>query len=120
MAETHKQAFPFTAKECGESIEVRRLDDVFQDLKIKDNILLKMDVQGYEDEVIKGGEGVISRSRLLIVETSFRLLYEGQPLFGRIYEALVQRGFNYIGSWEQLVSPLDGAVLQADALFLRN
>jgi len=120
MTEAHKQDFPFTAAQRTETVEVKPLDDIFPDLKVKENILIKMDVQGYEDKVIKGGEKAISRSRLLIVETSFKLLYAGQPLFGEIYDSLVQRGFKYIGSWGQLASPSDGSVLQADAMFLKN
>jgi FkbM family methyltransferase len=120
MTQAHKQTFPFAANEHAETIAVRRLDDVVCDLEVKEDLLVKMDVQGYEDKVIKGGEQVISRSRLLIVETSFKLLYESQPLFGQIYELLVQRGFRYIGSLEQLASPVDGTLLQADALFVKD
>jgi FkbM family methyltransferase len=119
MSALHKTAFPYTVREAEEMIDVRRLDDVLRDVQLEDNILLKIDVQGYEDRVIAGGEKVLSRARLVIAETSFKTLYEGQPLFDDIYGLLTRRGFQYVGNFEQLLSPADGSVLQADAVFQR-
>ena len=120
MTDRHKDIFPFTAAETIETVDGRRLDDVLKDLYFEDNILVKIDVQGYEHRVILGGEKLLSRAKLLIVETSFLPLYEGQPLFDDIYSMLRQRGFAYIGNWEQFISPADGSVLQADAMFIRE
>ncbi len=50
MAELHKQSFPFAIKEKTEMIEVRRLSDVVRELNVRDPLLLKLDVQGYEDK----------------------------------------------------------------------
>jgi FkbM family methyltransferase len=120
MVDLHREAFPFTINETIETVEVKRLDDVLEDLYLEDSILIKIDVQGYEDRVILGGENVISRAKLLVVETSFQTLYETQPLFDAVYSMLMQRGFAYIGNWDQLISPADGSVLQADAMFVRQ
>jgi FkbM family methyltransferase len=120
MTDIHKKAFPFTVHETRETVEVRRLDDVAGDLCLQDNILIKIDVQGYEDKVILGGERLISRAKLIVIEVSFQTLYERQPLFDEIYRALRNKGFSYIGNLHQLRSPLDGSMLQADALFLRE
>jgi FkbM family methyltransferase len=120
MTEVHKKAFPFTVHETRETVEVRRLDDVAGDLCLQDNILVKIDVQGYEDKVILGGERLIARAKLIVVEVSFQALYERQPLFDEIYRALRSKGFAYIGNLHQLSSPLDGSMLQADAIFLRE
>jgi FkbM family methyltransferase len=120
MVDLHREAFPFTINETIETVEVKRLDDVLQGLYLEDYILIKIDVQGYEDRVILGGENVISRAKLLVVETSFQTLYETQPLFDAVYGMLRQRGFAYIGNWDQLISPADGSVLQADAMFVRQ
>ena len=120
MTEVHKKAFPHTVHETREIVEVRRLDDVVADLCLQDNILVKIDVQGYEDKVILGGERLIGRAKLIVVEVSFQTLYERQPLFDEIYRALRSKGFAFIGHLNQLSSPLDGTVLQADAIFLRE
>ena len=120
MASLHKEAFEFAVKTKPEKIEVRRLSDVAKELKLRDPVLLKLDVQGFEDKVIKGGEDVVARAKIIIVEVSFQTLYQGGPLFDDIYRLLIARGFTYQGNFEQLVSPTDRQVLQADAIFCRK
>jgi FkbM family methyltransferase len=119
MTSLHKTAFPFTAGETSASVDVRRLDDVVGTLDLDDQILIKIDVQGYEEKVIVGGQQLISRSRLLIVETSFQPLYEGQAFFDQIYSLLRNKGFQLCGVLEQLRSPVNGIPLQADMMFIR-
>src|SRR5215467_7715802 len=59
MQELHKQNFPFTAGESKETVRVRRLDDCAEEVKIEEEILVKLDVQGAEDKVIEGGKELI-------------------------------------------------------------
>jgi len=120
MEDLHKQAFPFTANACKEMVKIKQLDGVARDLDLTDNLLIKIDVQGYEDRVIRGGQETVSRAKVVIIETSFQSLYIGQPMFEDIYDMLKQIGFRYIGALEQLRSPLDGSVLQADSVFIKN
>jgi len=119
MAQLHKDAFPVSAGHTVEKVEVKRLDDVLRDYELKREILIKIDVQGYEDKVIGGAEQTIDKAKAIIIEVSFRELYEGQPLFQNIFQLLSEKGFRYFGNLYQLLSPVDGAPLQADALFVR-
>lgn len=118
MANLHKEAFPHSSGEALETVHVDTLDGMARELDLEDNILLKIDVQGYEAKVIMGGRNTLSRVKVIVVETSFRELYEGQPLFREVYELLCEAGFVYSGSWEELRSPLDGAPLQQDSIFI--
>ena len=120
MNELHKQSFTFAVKEQTEMIEVRRLSDVVRELDLRDPLLLKLDVQGFEDKVIVGGEDVVARAKIIIIEVSFQPLYEGGPLFDDVYRLLKERSFTYNGNFEQLLSPKDGRILQADAIFCRQ
>jgi len=120
IAELHKQLFPFAIKQKAEMIEVRRLSDVVRELNLRDPLLLKLDVQGFEDKVIAGGEDVVARAKIIIIEVSFQTLYEGGPLFDDVYQLLKEHGFTYNGNFEQLSSPRDGRILQADAIFCRQ
>jgi FkbM family methyltransferase len=120
MRELHKQAFPFTSKETLEKIAVKRLDDVVGGLDLAKNILIKIDVQGFEDRVIAGGLKTIQMAKLLILETSFESLYDNQPLFDTIYETVKRMGFAYHGNFSQLLSPIDGNILQADGIFIKS
>jgi hypothetical protein len=120
MTNLHREAFPQSGQETSEEITIRRLDDVLAPLKIDREILLKLDVQGYEDKVLAGSQEVLTRARALVIEVSFRKLYEDQPLFDDVYATLRAKGFAYQGNLYQLLDNRDGSVVQADALFLRE
>ena len=97
MTKLHKEAFPESAGDSIERVEVRRLDEIAAKLSLEPEILIKIDVQGYEDKVLAGADRVLSRSKAAIIEVSFRELYEGQPLFDSIHATLKQKGFTYMG-----------------------
>jgi FkbM family methyltransferase len=117
MLELHKSAWPHTDEVGTEEIEVRQLDTL--DLFLEPSVLVKMDVQGFEDRVIAGGRTTINAAACVITEVSFQMLYEGQPLFNDIYRMLRAMGFEFGGHWGQLPNPNDGRPLQADAIFIK-
>ncbi|NJM49203.1 MAG: FkbM family methyltransferase, partial [Alkalinema sp. RU_4_3] len=55
MGEVHKAAFPYTKDQTVQKIQIRRLDDLADQLELRRPLLVKMDVQGFEDRVIAGG-----------------------------------------------------------------
>lgn len=119
MADRCRAEFPFTAKTKLVSVEVKRLDDFASEIDLKTNILIKIDVQGFEDRVLRGGEQTIAKASVVILEASFVELYKGQPLFAAIYNQMRGLGFAYAGNLGQLRSPANGMPLQQDAIFLR-
>lgn len=119
MSDLHKDAFPWTAKSTPIAVQVQKLDHYADQMTLAPAVMLKMDVQGYECQVLQGGLRVLERADYVLVETSFENLYEGQSSFHDVYELLTAQGFAYKGSFDQMLSPLDGAILQADALFVR-
>ncbi len=120
MTEAHKVAFPDTRASQPISVRVERLDDMAAQITIIDPLLIKIDVQGYEDRVLRGGEQTIKRAKLIIIETSFEKLYEGQPLFDDVYRVLIDWGFTYLGSLGQLSDPRSGRTLQEDSIFMKS
>ncbi len=110
MAHLHKKLFPITAGEHLLPIETDTLDAVLRSKTLKGPILMKIDVQGFEDKVLAGAKEILKSVSVIIVEVSFKELYVGQPMFGDIYKLLTESGFKYIGSWDQdFRSPEDGA-----------
>ena len=85
---------------------------------LQDELLVKLDVQGYEDRVIAGGEMVLRRAAACIVEVSLDALYAGQPSFEHLAAQLNALGLRYAGNLEQTFAP-DGHVVFLDALFVR-
>jgi FkbM family methyltransferase len=120
MAELHKTSYPFTKNSMLDKVEVTLLDNIFQQLEIETPFLIKVDVQGFEDKVIEGGKKTFSQAKVVIIEMSFEVLYEGQKLFDEMYQIMRNFGFEYRGSLQQLLNPDDGRVLQEDAIFMRN
>ncbi|HTT33673.1 MAG TPA: FkbM family methyltransferase [Methylomirabilota bacterium] len=120
MAGLHKVSFPWTAETTPQSVEMKSLDACNGHLELDPKVLLKIDVQGYEAEVLRGAPRLLEKVDYVLLEISFRPLYEGQASFAEIHGILQGAGFSYSGNLEQLLSPLDGSLLQADALFLRT
>lgn len=122
MGKLHKEIFPFTQNMVKEKIAVRCLDDAVDEfnLHIKESILIKMDVQGYEDKVVFGGKDMFSKTSIIITEMSFVELYRGQCLFDGIYCLLKELGYIYAGNVGQLVNPQNGRPIQSDVIFLHK
>lgn len=120
MADTHKNSFDFAIQTNPIKVKVDTLDNVMTGKKIDFPMLIKIDVQGFEEKVIKGGMDIIKKADMVFCEVSFVELYKGQLLFGGIYEIFKNLGFSYAGSIEQLRSPETNAILQADAIFIKS
>lgn len=79
-----------------ETIRVKQdtLDNLSKSLAIKGVTLLKLDVQGFEMEVLKGGAKTIKNHiNYIIVEANFVKLYENQPTFTELNRYLNELGF---------------------------
>ncbi|RFM26494.1 FkbM family methyltransferase [Deminuibacter soli] len=120
MADAHISNFDTAVKTQQISVKIEQLDAVLDTAALQQPLLVKIDVQGYEDKVINGGGHVLKQATMIICELSFVELYKGQLLFADIVEKLKQLGFRYAGSLEQLRSPETNQVLQADGIFVRQ
>jgi hypothetical protein len=98
---------------------MERLDALAPALALSPPLLIKIDVQGYEDRVLRGGEETVKRAQVLIVETSFQRLYEEQALFEDVFRLLSGWGFRYAGALDQLLNPRSGEALQQDSIFVK-
>lgn len=99
-------------------VEVRSLDEyrAANDLAFPD--LIKLDVQGYELEVLKGATECLQRAKALIVEASFVEYYERQCLFHELVAFLAAAGLFVEAFGEH--TPIGLALRQTDVLFLRR
>jgi len=122
MKDLHKENFPPTVNESKIELKMCRLDDLIRIEQLSTPYLIKLDVQGLEEKVIKGGKKIIENAEYIITEVSFVELYENQPLFDKIYNILKQMNFQYMGNFDQLSSYISSEIMQADAIFkkIRN
>ena len=123
MTELHRGAFPESAagqEAQAVSVPVTTLDEAVKGLTLREKILIKIDVQGYEAKVIAGGDATFRRASAVLMEVSYLPLYEGQALFDDVYRLMRDLGFDYQGNLEQMIHPTDGRVVAADAVFIRR
>ncbi|MEM6843551.1 MAG: FkbM family methyltransferase [Bacteroidota bacterium] len=97
-------------------VEQVRIDKVIQDSQID---LLKLDLQGYELEALKGCEKVLDKIKIITTEIEFIPLYEGQPLFGDIDAFLRNNHFCLFNLYE-LYTQKDGQLTAGDAIYLNT
>ena len=119
LADLHKTNFDYATKTNKETIQVRRADSILDHKQLDKNILTKIDVQGFEDQVILGGRELINNSKVLICEVSFKELYKGQKLFGDIYSLAQEMGFSFMGTIDQLYNYENGQIISGDAIFIK-
>jgi len=119
MSETHKNLFPHTKEQTTEKIKIKRLDDVRGELNLLKEILIKVDVQGFEDKVIEGGKETFKKAKVILIENSFVELYEGQPLFDDTYQRLKSLGFKYRGNTQQKIDKKSGQIISEDSIFTK-
>lgn len=109
----------FGLEEAGQvATEVRRLDDYQAEKGLPPPDLMKLDVQGFELEVLKGSTRQLRAAKALIVEVSFVELYERQCMFPEVSGFLDQHGFSVHAFG--VTTPLGKPLVQADILFLRR
>jgi len=106
-----------------------RLDDLIGE---DDLDFLKIDVQGSELTVIKNGGRCLAHAVAIQAEVSFLPLYEEQPTFAEIDQALHKLGFvlhTFAAINKRMIAPLFdeknpyaalNQLLEADAVYVRN
>ena len=120
LSKEHRVAFPNAREISQVPIKISKLDTIFATQKIDSPNLLKIDVQGYEANVLRGGEETLKRIQYIVAETSFKSLYQGETIFLDLVRLIESRGFHFIRPVGWLSDPMSGEILQMDALFSRQ
>ena len=112
--------YPFTKEQVSAQVKVTTLDNWSNSLTVplSHDILVKLDVQGYEDRVIRGGQKILSIAKACIVEIILDQLYEEQPTFRDIFSLLNNLGYHFAGNLDQIYAE-DGHLIFIDAVFMR-
>lgn len=113
-----KNEFPQTKGETPITVNIATLDDKINTDSLNKNVLIKIDVQGMEDRVIKGGQKVFSAAKCVLIEMSFVPMFVGQPLFEEVHTLLVDLGFRFSGIKNQIASKKTGQVLFCHCLYV--
>lgn len=75
------------------TVPMRRLDSLFADRALPAPILLKIDVEGLEDRVIRGASGLMSQVSYCIAETSVKHRHRDSYRFADLVALMSEHGF---------------------------
>jgi len=117
ILKSYVDAFPGTEEARTVDVEARPLDALVSQ-GLRRPILLKIDAQGGELEVLRGGGRFLSQVDVAFVECSFVEFYGGQALADEVIGAFLQHGLRLDGVFS-VVRDGSGRCLQADLLFRR-
>ena len=113
--------YPFTKKQVSRKVKLSTLDKIIGSLSrpLVPDILIKLDVQGYEDRVVRGGRETFKMAKACILEVNLDKLYQKQTTFNDITFLLYELGYRYAGNLAQAYAD-DGHVIYIDAVFMKS
>lgn len=108
----HFDGFPEWGEVIAEQpIDTVRLDEISEIAQLD---FLKIDAQGSELSVFRGGRKKLGAAVAVQTEVSFIPLYEGQPVYGEIDGELRGLGFvphAFVNIMRRLIAPMPGTIL---------
>ena len=120
MLAAHSSAAPEADYVGTEEVEICRLDHLETLVGPARRIHLKLDVQGFEGEVLDGAQGLGSRIAGVEMELSFVPLYDGGLTYLEAFERMADSGYTLKQLFPGFSDRHTGALLQADAIFYRE
>lgn len=102
------------------TLTTKTLDEVVSEKKIHGVDFVKLDVQGYELEVLKGAGQTLKNVEIILMEAAFLEYNKGAPLVSDVVYFMNDLGFiiydiGTIFRWSE-----DSALLQADLIFVKR
>lgn len=117
---SHVKSAPESEYIGHEEIKVRTLDDFYSDIANDgDNVYLKIDTQGYEENVLRGAESSLEFIDTIQLEMSLTHLYRDGLLFDEMYDLLRRKGYVMVALESGFSDEDTGQLLQVDGIFHR-
>ncbi len=121
MLPEHINRAPDSKYIAKEKIEIKKLDSVFNNYYEEgDNVLLKIDTQGFEKNVILGAGNILNKIRIIELEMSVMALYENETSFIDMINFLESKGFELFSLENGFSDSKTGRLLQLDGTFINK
>ena len=118
MLDSHLEAAPSSKYIGKEKVLLRKLDTLVPDYIKPDSVVfLKIDTQGYEEQVMEGAHALMKNIVGLQLEISLVPLYESHSLLEGMLQNLKEKGFELWGISTVFSDPHTAQLLQIDATF---
>jgi hypothetical protein len=112
----HVEEFPPSKNTHEEEVQAMTLRDAAREYQLSPPDFIKMDVQGFEDRVIRGGKDVIRMATYCLMEISLVPLYHESLLFADMNAVMRELGFRLIRIVGEVIGK-SGEILQIDGLY---
>ena len=113
--------FPAVETEDTVEVAVERIDQIVLNSPLgRAPYLLKVDVQGFELEVLQGATGILHDVKVVLLEVNAVAFYEGQAGFDEIWKFMREHHFRLIDIGEPIRARATAEVLYFDVAFLNN
>ncbi len=122
ILDTHLKAAPKSAYIGSEMVKISKLDSVVKDYvgNGDHSIFLKIDVQGFEMQVLNGATWVLQETKGIQMELSLVPLYKGQVLFREMLDKMEQFGYELHAVLPGFTDSMSGRMLQMDGIFFKK
>ncbi len=120
IAQAQEDLYPGTEEVSILNVNVGPLRKYIASPELNGRALLKIDVQGYEYQVLIGCHDLINKFSYVYCEASFVELYSNQKLAKDVIEWMETNGFFLTGAYNFSYSKKNGQAIQADFLFKRQ
>ena len=100
------------------NIKINKLQNIIKKNKFKKKVLVKLDVQGFELEVLKGAKKLLQSIDYIITEISYQNIYKNQVTGGDLNIFL--RKNNFVKVKNINITKFGKKLFQSDALFVRK
>jgi FkbM family methyltransferase len=122
IGQRHIVEFSGTDVEKTIDVQVDRLDITVQSLDAENQstYLLKIDVQGFEMEVLAGATKILDKTLVVLCEANIAPLYTNQCSFESILGFMREHDFELVDMGEPFRSKISQEILYVDLAFLRR
>lgn len=102
-------------------VEMRQLDEYVPDMGWKDVHVLKINAEGYDLAILKGGHKLLAEGgiHLIFTEVNFKQLYQGQGGFLDMHSYLCGLGYSLVGCYETASLPT-GESAWSNGLYVKS
>jgi FkbM family methyltransferase len=102
------------------TLDMRTLDDITSRTSIAGPLLVKLDVQGYELEVLRGAERTLQLTDAIVIELSLLEYNRGAPLLAQVLAEVGAMGYSIYDICGQHRKDKSRVLMQIDAIFVRE
>jgi FkbM family methyltransferase len=121
MLNSHRSLEPESVYASQETVEIRTLDTIAAKyLAGVHSVYLKIDVQGYEKNVLLGATSILPKIKGIQIEMSLLPLYDGELLFKDMIVYMEHLGYDLYALIPGFTDNNTGRLLQVDGVFFRK